>query len=662
LASALHKMGIAKDFLALALAGCFGALSIVHARTPSGTHDYRQLGHGGGVATVSCTGCTTMSIQPQHGASRYSLTTFPHRDYGAGSSFTNNLTNVELWMVDCVYLKCGPIPSCPATGRRLGHECGRQLGHGGASAVTAPLGWYPDPTVNTSLMDFCDLRSMVKLLPGSGIGRQLGHQPPSNVGKRAVGVVFHSGFMQTCTYVARTYDPVVRAKEAGLLGLLILTVTDPVMVAGHVPIMGYGNPVPDFPILTAASTNTASQYASWSARSRDTADMISFISILLNCNSQTTSPPRNLTANCAGNVQTLYADLIPEDDNQNLNSGGAVFLYVIVGIGFVFQVLLVVYLEVKHCKRYSLLQQSVLLVEGFVCAVLRAYRQFVFPTAGGMTNDVSYPGMWFLDAGGSLESSLSTGTTFLTISLYVKMLFAAAGCPLAGRKLIVFDAMMLITSFLLMVALIFLSVLYPFQPWLIQSSAWSFLNNLGNSGLKAVSYRPAFYLNIIFAAAYIICAMLSLLMLFRVAKRGQSTKIMGTIRKLLKYILAQVVGLTLVVVAVGIRVNWTLKFYYSVPYYGVYWIQLQFQGWGNLLSSWGALMTVVLSTPSSSSSSSSSSSPPPPPLPPREPNMVDADRGAIGAHAAESYSYLAPERSLGAVGCGTTFSCLVCSL
>jgi len=415
----------------------------------------RQLGHGG-PPPVTCTGCSTFHVQPAHGASRYKLTTFPHRNYGAGMSPATNLTNVEVWVVDCVYLKCAPMPACPPSGRRLGHGgCGRRLGHGGGSAVTAPAGWVPDPSANASLADYCDLRTMVNFPSASG--RRLGHGGGNpNAGKRVVGIVFNSGFLQTCMYVPRTYKPIIWAKESGLVGLLFLTVTDPVMVSGHVPIIDGGNPVPDFPLLVGATTNVASSYSASYSRSSDSADMISLITILLTCNGQTTSPPINLSlSTCGGTTQTMYADLFTELDDLNVTSTAAKFLYYIVGIGFLAQIIFVVFAATTRRKEFSCLQHCVLIVEGFVCAGLRAFRQFKFPTAGGMTANVSYPGMWFLDAGGSLESSLSASTTFMTISVYVKLLFAAGSCALSSKKSKLVDIVVLTFSFLLGVALIF---------------------------------------------------------------------------------------------------------------------------------------------------------------------------------------------------------------
>jgi len=576
----------------------------VHANADAGSSvPGRHLGHGG-PPPVTCTGCSTFHVQPTNSASRYKLTTLPHRSYGAGMSPVTNLTNVEMWVVDCVYLKCAPMPACPSSGRRLGHGGGcRRLGHGGGSAVTAPAGWVPDPSANATLADFCDLRTMVNFPPVSG--RRLGHGGANpNAGRRVVGMVFHSGFLQTCVFVPRTAQPLIWAKESGLLGLLFLTVTDPVMMSGHVHSMiDGGNPVPDFPVLVATSTNVASSYTSSYTRSSDSADLIALITIVLTCNAQTTSPARNLSLPaCDGSTQTMYADLYPELDDLNVTSSAAVFLYYVVGIGFLIQIVFVVYVALSRRKQLSLVQHSVLITEGFVCAALRTYRQIKFPTAGGFTANVSYLGMWFLDAGGSLESSLSAATTFMTIAVYVKLLFAAGGCALSAKKSKIVDVLVLLVSFLLGVTLTFLSILYPFQPWLV--SSWSWLSNLGNQNLKKISYQPAFVLNIIFASMFIACSFAAIVMMARVARTGGSSKIMSTVKKVLKYILMQVVGLVLVVVSIGMRANWTLAWYYSLPNYTMYWIQFQFQGWGNLLSSWGAVMTIVHSSSSSSSSSS----------------------------------------------------------
>jgi len=168
----------------------------------------------------ACAQASEFYITPLDGASRYRSLTFPHINLGIGNQ-VQPMTNVEVWPVDCVYLQCTPCPS----GRRLGHggassSCfssggnGRMLGHGGgAAAVTAPVGWFPDPTANNT--DFCDLRTMIGVSVGTGTssGRMLGHGAPAPGSRRVVGYIFFGGWFLTCALIPRTNQAFVHAKK-----------------------------------------------------------------------------------------------------------------------------------------------------------------------------------------------------------------------------------------------------------------------------------------------------------------------------------------------------------------------------------------------------------------------------------------------------------------
>jgi len=534
-------------------------------------------------------------IQPRHGPNRYILSTFPHTTIGQKGF--NTLIEVEVLPVDCVFLKCAPAPSCP--GRLLGHGggcsgrqlertqmvAGRNLGHGASGAVTAPAGWRPDASAPAT--DYCDLRTMV----GSLGSRQV------------VGLVEFGGWYTTCCLVPKTFAPFTYAKSAGLIALMMTTVVDPIMAIGHVPYMHGGNPIPDIPFVTT-SLRPQNFLPSWSNRSEDTANKVDAQSLLIAC---CATCNLSANANCGGAVQTMFANISADDDGQNLVSPGATFLYVIVGIGFVVQVLFVFYLEFKRCKQFQPLGHVVLVVEGLMCGGLRAYRQFENPSSGAITEDVSFQGMWFLDAGGSLESSLSVAATFLTITVYVKLILSAMGCRLSTKGGKALDFIMVVIGVLLCGALIFFSILFPFQPWL--KDDLEFMNSLTNSELRKLTYEPGFVINTVFAGIFIVASVFALVMLAKVARKGSSSSIFATLKRLLKYILLQIVGLIMVVVATGLRSNYSVAWYYSLPDYGMYWCQLQLQSFGNLLASWGAIMTIACSSSSSSSSSFSSPRP-----------------------------------------------------
>jgi len=518
-------------------------------------------------------------IEPVHKNSKfYHLSVHPHRTIGLYDF--PPLVEVQNWPVDCVYLKCQP-----ASGRRA-------LGHGSLAAVSAVPGWLPDPRAPSN--DFCDLRTMLV--------------KPLHPTESVVGMVFWGGWWLQCCLIPKTMEPLKWARDSGLVGLVSATAccsTDALMSTGNVPVMGAGNPIPDFPFLQ--TTDAPMNFLpSWSVRSSDNASIVGATLLATRCNAQVCTNGVCALASCGNKTQIVYATITSDgQDGLTVDNTLARFLNAIVGIGLILQILYVIYVEVKRWKSFSPLHHFVLVVEGMVCAGFRAYRQFKGPTSGAIAGDVSLPGMWYLDSAGSLEASLSVATTFMTITVFLKVLLASLGCPLSKQKSCILDIVVATTAVLLAATLTFFSILYPFQPWL--SFPW--LKGLGNKGLKDLTYQPGFVINIVFASVYILAAIPTLFQMLSVARKGNSNAVQKTVRRLFKYIALQVVGLIMVTTAIGLRSNFTMVFYYSMANYGMFWIQIQFQGWGNLLASWGAIMTIT-----SSSSSSSSTAPAAPAL------------------------------------------------
>jgi len=532
-----------------------------------------------------------------------------HYDIGIGSAIPP-LEDVEIMVVDCVYLACSQ--PCAASGRRLGHtgaatsgsasnataatncapvSTGRRLAHGSPRLASAPPTWLPDPTAPNT--DFCDLTTMISPL-GS---------------RKVVGLMWYNGIWLICSIVPKSYAPIVAAKQAGLSGLILIIpccATAPETALGMVPQFNGGNPVPDMPFLITSDI-PMDMLPSWTRRSRDKFNLLEAIKLVIACNPAAVGSNMSLLpSECAGNYQYMFATLRADLDGVNLNSPGAIFLYILVGMLFVGQTLYSLYFWLTLRKRMKVFQQCILLVEGVLCGGLRAFRQFAFPTCAFITGNVSFDSAWFRDAGGSLESSLSVGATFMTVTVYVKLLLSGCGIHLSDKVAKLSDIVFGFVSFSLVGVLTFLSILYPFQPWI--KNDLQFLNGLGNDGLKRVTYLPGFILNTVFTGAFVILSVLSLYQMFVVARKGSSNSVIAVIKKIFKYVLMQIFGLALAVTATGLRSNFTVDRYYSLPGYGMYWIQLQFQSWGNLIAGWGVVLMIVSTTASSSTSSSSSSS------------------------------------------------------
>jgi len=493
--------------------------------------------------------------------------------------------------MDCIYLKCTAVgrrklghgPSCSPAGRQLAdHE--RQLGHGGAATLSAPAGWLPDPTAPST--DFCDMRTMIT--------------NATTASTPMAGFFWYTGWYITCLLLPRTLAPYSYIVESGLQAIVMMIAEgiDPIAARGFVPIMYQSNPIPALPYLHGfegpclvsgcLSRGATSDYPSWSIRSKDNVSLLTLIQFPLACS---TSPCSNLSAStCQGSVQKVMATLVPENDGEDLSGPGAQFLYVVVGLGFVAQIIFVFVTLAKRKKSYTCLHTFVMIAEGVVCGGLRAYRQFENPTFGGATGNVSSgEGMWLLDANASLEGSLSLSTTLMTLAVYIKVVLSAMGFRLSKRVDRSVDAVVGLVAILLFGVLAFFSLIYPFQPWL--KSEWEFVNGIGNAKLKEISGEPPFIINIFLLCAFVVVTFFALYLLIMKAKMAQSSSIMTTVKRLFKYIALQVVGMIFVVVSLKLRADYTTKLYYSWAPYAGYWMQFQFQAFGtNLLKKRGYLL------------------------------------------------------------------------
>lgn len=383
-------------------------------------------------------------------------------------------------------------------------------------------------------------------------------------------LLWYTGWYITCSLLPRTTDPFRYVAEAGLKALVLSfpAGVDGLVGTGFVPAMYQANPIPGIPYLTimdnpcvvsgCLSRGTFADYPSWSVRSRDNTSLLTLLAFPLACSSCA-----NLSiSTCQGTVQKIVATLTADSDSQDLTSTGAVFLYAIVGIGFLFQMVFVVYTMAKRRQSYTCLHIFVLFAEGFVCGGLRAFRQFAFPTFGGLTGNVSSgEGMWLLDANASLEGSLSLATTLMTVAVYIKVVLASTGLHLSKKNDRLLDLVVGILSILMFAALCFLSVIYPFQPWL--QADWAFVRGIGNAKLKEISGQPPFIINIILLCAYVLVTFAAMGLLVQKAKVANSTAIMGAVKRLLKYIVLQIVGMAMVVASLGLRADYTLELYYS---------------------------------------------------------------------------------------------------
>jgi len=386
---------------------------------------------------------TKTSPKEFHSAS-YTLS-WPFLGYGL-QDWSNNEYNRtgKVMLIDCISLKC------------TGSASGRQLGHSGAVSIgTAQPGWLPDPAAPAT--DYCDISTMVTSAVTSA--------------EDLIATVGYLWWFQ-CVILKRSGSSVATFQSAGFKGLTVFLGT--LMVQNHAVggRVGESNPAPDFPIvfvhqkkfygaaqcnlrkaLSPIDSSTANDACNpgavawwWTPERADDGALLTELWLQFN-----KAPSAEIHI-------TMTSD--PNPFRDAMMAPGNQFLFVSYGILTVVLMLYSFYSiwqlrSILFAKRWTI---AVIVLEGIIAGAIRAWRHFSSP--------ILYKEMGSVDVSAWLlhhsDTPFSTASTWITAATWLRILY---GRTLSQKAEKCFDVVNLFIVFVILVGLIILSLIFPYNPW-----------------------------------------------------------------------------------------------------------------------------------------------------------------------------------------------------
>jgi len=508
------------------------------------------------------------------------------RSLSIGDSNFSTYTG-KLIMTDCI------LPGCtPKTG-------GRRLIHGGGSPITAPAGWYPDPSMPNT--DFCDLTTMFSKakitqaisthggiwavttiawigtcitgprsnaaylsIPAAGFPAILIGVPGSVA--TSFQAYYHASNPLPTTKVCWGYLPNGTSSESALgreLTILMYGLNIGATTVGYAPYTQFNL---NIPFLTSKGPYAGE--ATWAIP-----------------NLTHSGPPSFYPANFSIYVRCTNDDDV---DYAYMMSFGNIFswrfaaaLQLIVVFWSIVQLVLLGK-KGKLCTWPAF----VMLMEGMLASVFRAWRNIdILPYL--WTGNFDVPVSHWLMRGA--EMPWSNSSTFATVYVWARIVFFRGTSKTADIVAFAF-CLCLLGIFL------WLGLMYGIQNWT------KFPPNSTPQQVLDFSVYPGAILTAAFAFAFVIISLVAIAKLAMLSKVSASVK--ATLRFMLPWILVQVVGLVLLITANFVEIAYHFTGPLLRPEPKMTNFAFHALAWGGFLTSFGQVG--ALSKGSSSSSSSSS--------------------------------------------------------
>jgi len=463
-------------------------------------------------------------------------------------------------VVDCITFACTGAPAA-SSGRR-------ELGHGGGSAVAAPAGWRPDPSMPyvSGNDNFCDMTKLVN--------------PATIAGGDYLAMVAYI-WVITCSFIPRTSEPFTKFTPLGFKGLIWVNPCQPkgCLISAYANMVAQSwssNPDPALPICISANgdANNPTGFVPGYNAPADEDTVQNFIV------RQWASPGMEVWVECT------------EGSTPNVRVARSASFKAIFVIYGVFHLLLVGITTVSVYRRYKSKMLCswttfVSIVEGIISSCIRAWRCFTGEYFYNANTTIDN-GNWFLT---SAETPFSIATTFVTAMVWLKLI-----C-LSSKSSTVSKAFNFVTGFGALVVFsigISFGMIYPFQPWLS-------LNFSSGQQVRDLATLPVVYTNMALVAVFTILSATALGKMLLASKRTSSSSISNAVRKMLKYIALQVVGLVLQIVSFYQTNEYTNILDSVNPDYFIWYI-CHLRELGGLFAGYGQVLALLTSSSSSSTS------------------------------------------------------------